>query len=249
MFRHFLLVTLVAACGSSSPTPAPVLAEPLPSEAPAEPAAAAAPAEAPPAAAEVAPAGSPQPGLLDPSLAQETAPAEYKVQFETTKGKFVVAVHRAWAPKGADRFYNLVKVGYYDDVAFFRAIDGFMVQFGIHGTPTVNGAWRDARLQDDPVSKSNTKGMVTFATSGPNSRTTQLFINYGDNANLDAMGFAPFGEVVDGMNIVNALHTGYGEGAPRGRGPDQGRMAQQGNAYLKESFPKLDYIQHATLLP
>lgn len=204
-----------------------------------------------PAPAEVSDPGLPadaNPALTDPSKATEKAPDKYKVKFETTKGDFVVEVNRAWAPLGADRFYNLVKIGYFQDIAFFRAIDGFMVQFGISGHPEVNAAWREARIQDDPVKESNTKGMITFATSGKDSRTTQVFINFSDNANLDGMGFAPFGKVVEGMEIVDSLYKGYGEGAPRGRGPNQGRIQQEGNAYLKAEYPKLDYVKNATIV-
>src|SRR5262249_55976969 len=149
----------------------------------------------------------------------------YKVKMTTTKGAFTIEVHRDWAPNGADRFYNLVKLGYFNDVAFFRVIKGFMVQFGIHGDPAVAKQWRDARIDDDPSGKqSNKRGMVTFATAGPNTRTTQLFINYADNGNLDSMGFAPIGKVTDGMKVVDDLEGMYGEGAPQGRGPAQGRV-------------------------
>jgi peptidyl-prolyl cis-trans isomerase A (cyclophilin A) len=191
------------------------------------------------------------PALMNPSAAKEKAPNVYKVKFSTTKGDFTVEVHRDWAPEGADRFYNLVKIGYFNDVAFFRVVKGFMVQFGIHGNPEVNRAWRSARIQDDPTGKqSNTRGMVTFATAGPNTRTTQIFINYDNNARLDSMGFAPFGKVVgDGMKVVDAIEGMYGEGAPAGRGPAQGRIQNEGNAYLKAEFPKLDYIKSATIVP
>jgi peptidyl-prolyl cis-trans isomerase A (cyclophilin A) len=186
--------------------------------------------------------------LLDPSKATETAPDTYKVKFTTTKGDFVVEVHRDWAPQGADRFYNLVKAGFYDDIAFFRAIKGFMVQFGIHGNPEVSKAWKNAKIPDDEVKESNKRGYMTFATAGPNTRTTQVFINFGNNAQLDGMGFAPFGEVVEGMDVVDNLHTGYGEGAPRGMGPNQGQMERRGNEYLKSSYPKLDYVKTATIV-
>lgn len=187
--------------------------------------------------------------LLDPSKATETAPDKYDVKFETTAGEFIINVDRSLAPKGADRFYNLVKLGYYDDVAFFRVIDGFMAQFGIHGSPQVNKVWREARIQDDPVKESNTRGMVSFATAGPNTRTVQLFINFKDNKNLDGMGFAPIGSVDDqGMEVVDSLYKGYGEGAPRGRGPSQGRMQAEGNSYLKADFPELDYIKKASIV-
>lgn len=188
------------------------------------------------------------PRLLDPSKATETAPESYKVKFETTKGDFVVQVDREKAPLGADRFYNLVKIGFFDDVAFFRAIDGFMVQFGLHGAPEVNGKWRGARIKDDAVKGSNTRGTITFANAGPDTRTTQVFINFGNNANLDGMGFAPFGSVVEGMDVVDGLYKGYGEGAPRGMGPNQGKIQSEGNAYLKKSFPKLDYVKSATIM-
>lgn len=207
---------------------------------------AAQPAPAQPSAP--AAAGLRSPVLTDPSQATEQAPATYRVRFETTKGPFVLEVHRDWAPLGADRFYNLVKAGYYDDTAFFRAIDGFMVQFGIHGDPDVNAKWRGARIQDDPVKQSNTPGKISFATSGPNSRTTQVFINYANNANLDRMGFAPFGEVVEGMDVVNSLYKGYGEGAPRGRGPDQSRIQFEGNTYLRQNFPQLDWTKTARIV-
>ena len=176
-----------------------------------------------------------------------TAPAKYKAKFETTKGDFVVEVNRDWAPLGADRFYELVSTGYYDGVRFFRVLDGFMAQFGIHGDPKVAAQWREKRLQDDPVKESNERGMITYAMGGPNTRTTQVFINYGDNSRLDDGGFAPFGKVTSGMDVVDKLYSEYGEGAPRGAGPDQGRIQAEGNAYLSEAFPMLDYIKKATI--
>ena len=185
--------------------------------------------------------------LRNPAALTEQAPASYKADFDTSRGKFTVTVTRAWAPIGADRFYNLVKNGFYDDVRFFRVINGFMAQFGIHGTPTIQAAWRRVPLKDDPVKQSNKRGFLTFATAGPNTRTTQLFINFRDNANLDGMGFAAFGEVTTGMDVVDMIYSGYGEGAPRGRGPDQGRLQAEGNAYLAKDFPKLDYIKTATI--
>ena len=186
--------------------------------------------------------------LLNPSKAAEKAPAEFKAKFKTTKGDFTIEVTRAWAPLGADRFYNLVKLGYFTDIAFFRVISGFMVQFGIHGDPTVSAQWREAGIKDDTVAQSNLKGYITYAMAGPDTRTTQLFINYADNSNLDGMGFAPFGKVTEGMNVVESIYSGYGEGAPRGMGPDQGRAQMQGNAYFKKDFPKMDYIISAQLL-
>ncbi|HEY7246680.1 MAG TPA: peptidylprolyl isomerase [Xanthobacteraceae bacterium] len=194
------------------------------------------------------PAASAQTGnLANPAALKEAAPPVYKVRFDTSKGTFVVEVHRDWAPNGADRFYNLVKNGFYDDTRFFRVIGGFMVQFGINGDPRISAPWREARIADDPVKQSNKRAYITFATSGPNSRTSQVFINFADNAALDRQGFSPFGQVVSGMNVVDALYSGYGEGAPSGRGPDQGRIQREGNAYLKKDFPSLDYIKKATI--
>ncbi len=187
--------------------------------------------------------------LADPAALTEKAPASYKVKFDTSKGVFVLQVNRDWAPNGADRFYNLVKNGFYDDTRFFRVISGFMVQFGINGDPKLSPAWRAARIPDDAVKQSNKRGNITFATSGPNSRTTQVFINFKDNAGLDGQGFAPFGQVVSGMDVVDKLHAGYGEGAPSGRGPEQGRVQGEGNAYLKKDFPQLDFIKKASIEP
>jgi peptidyl-prolyl cis-trans isomerase A (cyclophilin A) len=185
--------------------------------------------------------------LNDPSTATLTAPATYTLDVVTTKGDFVIDVHRDWAPNGADRLFNLAKSGFYSDVAFFRAIDNFMVQFGIHGDPSVSGVWKKARIKDDPAKESNTRGRVTFATAGPNTRTTQMFVNYKNNAMLDNQGFTPVGEVSEGMDIVDSLYKGYGEGAPRGRGPSQPRMQGEGNTYLKADFPELDYIVSMTV--
>ena len=187
---------------------------------------------------------------MNPAQLNEAAPDKYRARFETTKGEFIVEVTREWAPNGADRFYNLVKNGYYDNCRFFRVIDGFMVQFGINGDPNINRLWRGATIMDDPVKKSNSRGFITFATSGPNSRTTQVFINFADrNSFLDPQGFSPFGKVTEGMNIVDSLYNGYGEGAPSGKGPNQGLIQNQGNAYLEKDFPKLDYIKTATIVP
>ncbi|HEY7232047.1 MAG TPA: peptidylprolyl isomerase [Pseudolabrys sp.] len=188
-----------------------------------------------------------QSALENPAGLREQAPATYKARFDTTKGVFVVEVTRAWAPKGADRFYNLVKNGFYDNVRFFRVISGFMVQFGINGNPGVMARWRGAQISDDQVTQSNTRGMITFAMAGPNTRTSQVFINFADNSQLDRMGFAPFGRVVSGMNVVDAINAEYGEGAPRGRGPDQSRIQNEGNAYLTKDFPRMDYIKKATI--
>ncbi len=188
--------------------------------------------------------------LLDPKgdAMNHTAPASYKALFTTTKGDFTIEVTRELAPMGADRFYNLVKNGFYDDARFFRVIKGFMVQFGISGDPAVAAKWTDAVLQDDPVKETNTRGMISFATAGPNTRTTQVFINFGDNSRLDRMGFAPFGKVVSGMDVVDQLYADYGEGAPQGGGPDQDRIEKEGTAYLSRDFPRLDYIKSARIM-
>jgi peptidyl-prolyl cis-trans isomerase A (cyclophilin A) len=185
--------------------------------------------------------------LRNPSALNEKAPDTYKAKFDTSKGPFVIEVHRDWAPLGADRFYNLVKNGYYDDCRFFRVIDGFMAQIGMNGNPAIQQAWVPARIQDDPVKQSNKRGYVTFAHAGPNSRTTQFFINFGDNAMLDKQGFPPIGQVVSGMDVVDKLYSGYGDGPPRGRGPSQGQITAEGNAYLVKDFPKLDYVKKATI--
>lgn len=187
--------------------------------------------------------------FADPSKLTEKAPESFKAKFTTTKGAFTIEVTRSLSPNGADRFYNLVKSGYFQDVAFFRVIPGFMGQFGIHGDPKVSAAWRGARIQDDPVKASNKRGYLSFAMAGPNTRTTQFFINLVDNTNLDSMGFSPFGKVVEGQDIVDKINGEYGEGAPRGRGPNQGIIQEKGNEYLKASYPNLDYIKSAALVP
>jgi peptidyl-prolyl cis-trans isomerase A (cyclophilin A) len=186
--------------------------------------------------------------LRNPASFTEKAPETYKAKFDTSQGAFTIDVHRAWAPLGADRFYNLVKNGFYDDCRFFRVLDGFMAQIGMNGNPAIQSAWAAANFQDDPVKQSNKRGFVTFAKSSlPNSRSTQFFINYRDNGNLDRMAFAPFGEVTSGMEVVDKLYSGYGEGAPGGKGPEQGKILAQGNAYLTKDFPKLDYVKKATI--
>jgi len=191
----------------------------------------------------------PSPGFSDPAKLTEKAPDTFKAQFDTTKGRFTIEVTRSLAPNGADRFYYLVRSGYFKDIAFFRVIPGFMCQFGIHGDPAVSATWREAVIPDDPVKGSNTRGTICFATAGPNTRTTQLFINFGNNVGLDGQGFSPFGKVIEGMDVVDKINGEYGEGAPGGRGPHQGRVQMEGNAYLKKDFPNLDYIKSATLLP
>lgn len=180
--------------------------------------------------------------LSNPNLLNETAPENFKVRFKTTKGDFLVEVKREWAPKGADRFYNLVKNGFYNEAAFFRVIKGFVAQFGINKDPNISSKWREAVIDDDPVKLSNSRGTISFATAGPNTRTTQLFINFKDNQRLDSMGFSPFAKVVEGMDIVDNLYSDYGEGEPYGNGPSQSKIQTEGNSYLKSYFPKLDYI-------
>ena len=208
--------------------------------------------EAPEAAPDTtaAPVAPPVNLLLNPMAPenQAEAPDTFRARFVTNEGEFVIQVVKAWAPVGANRFYNLVQRGYYDDARFYRAVQGFMVQFGMHADPAVTAAWRAVPITDDPVVQSNARGYVTFAkSSAPNSRTTQLFINLVDNYNLDASGFAPFGRVVEGMEVVDRLYTGYGDGPPSGRGPNQGNINAEGNAYLQRDFPELDFIQRATI--
>jgi cyclophilin family peptidyl-prolyl cis-trans isomerase len=199
------------------------------------------------AGARPVPATAANPKFANPAALKEQAPETYRARFTTSKGDFVIEVTRAWAPRGADRFYNLVANGFFDDCRFFRVVSGFMAQFGIHGDPAVSSVWRNAQIPDDPVQQSNKRGYVTFATAGPDTRTTQVFINFADrNSRLDSQGFAPFGTVVEGMDVVDKLFSGYGEGAPQGHGPDQTRMQKEGNAYLK-LFPKLDYIKKASI--
>lgn len=184
----------------------------------------------------------PHRALLDPPRSEGTAPAQYRVTFTTTHGPFVIEVHRAWAPRGADRFYYLAHHGFYNGAAFFRVVPHFVVQWGLSPDPRISAAWKKANIADDPVLRSNTRGMVTYAMGGPNTRTTQVYINYRDNSRLDKLGFAPFGEVVSGMDVVDSLYGGYGDGAPRGHGPSQGRISREGASYLLKEFPQLDRI-------
>jgi peptidyl-prolyl cis-trans isomerase A (cyclophilin A) len=246
-----VLFPLVLCCRSSEtpPEPAATAATAASVPPPTPPTPPAVPTPSTPAAPAGDLASKVHPALLSPTTLNEKAPAVFKAQFTTNRGAFVVEVHRDWAPTGADRIYNLVKAGFYDDTRFFRAIDGFMVQFGISGDPAVNAKWHDANITDDPAKQSNKRGFVTFAMAGPNTRTTQIFINYKDNTNLDSMGFSAFGQVTKGVDVVDSLYKGYGEGAPRGLGPDQGRLQQQGNAYLDTSFPKLDRVVRAAVVP
>jgi peptidyl-prolyl cis-trans isomerase A (cyclophilin A) len=240
LLAHCLLAS--AACSAPSPppsTPATILlpvatAVPPPLHPRPEPV-----SETPPLPA---PVPVDRRALLDPSLASVTAPEVFRARFATTRGDFVVEVHRDWAPHGADRFYNLVRIGFCDRTRFFRAIDRFMVQWGLSGDPAVSAAWRDAHIHDDPNTHPNARGIISLARSmGPDSSTTQVFVNTVDNTRLDAMGFTPFGEVVEGMSVFDAFYTGYGEGEPGGRGPNQARIQSDGDAYL-DGFPKLDRI-------
>jgi peptidyl-prolyl cis-trans isomerase A (cyclophilin A) len=194
------------------------------------------------------PAPAPNAALMNPASLKEQAPATFKVKFTTTKGDFTVNVTRAWAPHGADRFYNLVKSGFFTDNAFFRYVAGFIIQSGMSPDPKVTRAWQNATIPDDPIKHSNTEGTLVFAkTPAPNSRTTQLFINIADNTHqLDPpyqQGFSPFGEITSGMDVVRKLYGGYGEG------PEQGMITTQGKAYLDKNFPKLDSIKSATIVP
>lgn len=188
-------------------------------------------------------APGPRPSLLNPASLTAKAPAVFKAKFTTTGGDFVVEVHRDWAPLGAGRFYNLVRYGYFTNAAFFRVVPGFVVQFGLSADPAVNKVWHVAKIQDDPVIQSNKRGTLVFATAGPNTRTTQLFINYGDNSRLDGMGFAPFGTVVEGMDVVDKIFSRYGES------PRQDLITDQGDAYLRANFPDIAKIKLARILP
>jgi len=193
--------------------------------------------------------GGAAPSLKDPATLTEDCPATYRAKFETSQGDFTVEVERAWAPRGAIRFYNLVKNGYYNDNRFFRVLPDFMLQFGINGDPALNAVWRQAVIIDDARKQSNERGYITFAAGGPNTRTTQVFINLKDNLALDSAGtFAPFGHVVSGLNVLDKLYKGYGDGPPNGSGPEQSKIQTEGNAYLAKLFPKLDYIKTATIV-
>jgi len=248
-----ILVAIFTGCKSNEQQAQNPQAEPQKTETPGQPATPAepaspnspAPAAEPPHSAgklDLKPVDTK--ALLSPKKLNEKAPDTYKVKFDTTRGAFTVTVTRAWAPLGADRFYNLVKHHFYDNAAFFRVVPGFVVQFGISSTPGVSAAWKHSVIKDDPVTQTNKRGAITFATAGPSTRTTQVFINLKDNGRLDGMGFAPFG-VVDGngMNIVEMMYEGYGDSA----GPEQDQLEKQGEPYLKNGWPKLDYIKSATL--
>jgi peptidyl-prolyl cis-trans isomerase A (cyclophilin A) len=230
------LAAALAACSAPAPAPSP---SPTPTATPAAVAPTPAPTATPSASAS--PAGSP--ALRDPSQATAKAPARFRARFTTSRGTFVVSVTRAWAPLGADRFYNLVQAGFFDGARFFRVVPKFVVQFGLNGDPRVNDAWESARLRDDPVTQTNSRGRITFATAGPGTRTTQLFVNLKDNRGLDGMGFAPFGEIsAAGMSVVDGIYAGYGEL------PDQGRITTEGNRYLESQFPRLDYVKKAEIV-
>jgi len=194
--------------------------------------------------------GPPADPLLQPRNFTETAPETFVARLETTKGVIRIQVNREWAPRGADRFYNLVKAGYYDGVTFHRVIEGFMAEFGIHGDPWVNAAWRQATMLDEPVRKPNERGRVSYSKSEPDTRTVQVFINTDENRNLDGQGFSPFGEVVEGMEVVDALYSGYGESPTRGGEGVYAAMAiARGDEYLNEEFPLLDRIERAVVEP
>ena len=234
-----LLAALIAGCSRKPSEQAP----PAEIEKPAIPVE----TEAPPkeAVPVLTPEEAAKQKLMTPAALNERAPDTFRAKFTTTKGDFVIEVTRAWAPNGADRFYNLVKNGYYNDCRFFRVIDNFMVQFGINGDPALNRVWSQTQFRDDPVRESNQRGYVTFAMTGmPDSRTTQIFINYRDNAFLDEQRFSPFGRVVEGMNVVDSFYSQY-QGVPSDNQP---RIQAEGNAYLNKEFPRLDYVKSATIL-
>jgi len=189
------------------------------------------------------PAAASHASLLNPAALTAKAPAQFRVRFTTSAGDFIVQVHRDWAPVGTDRFYNLVRHGFFTNASFFRVVPGFVVQFGLNADPGINKVWEQAKIQDDPVKQTNKRGTLVFATAGPNTRTTQLFINFGDNNRLDSMGFAPFGEVVAGMDIVDKIYAGYGEQ------PRQDLITAQGDAYISKSFPRIDKIRFAWVMP
>jgi peptidyl-prolyl cis-trans isomerase A (cyclophilin A) len=188
--------------------------------------------------------------LLQPRARDEraAAPDTFVVRFTTTKGPFDVQFVRAWAPRGADRVYYLVKSGYYEGVRFYRVLPNFVAQFGASGDPRVAKIWDVRTIPDDPVRQSNARGTVTFATAGPNTRTTQIFVNLANSPRLDRLGFAPLGRVVRGLSVVESLYSGYGEGPPEGKGPDQDRLAAEGNRYLERSFPRLDWVRETKVV-
>ncbi|MDH3735056.1 MAG: peptidylprolyl isomerase [Gemmatimonadota bacterium] len=245
-----LLVVAAGCAGDGEPaaeTEEPPAAEqPVAGEDPIEPA-----GEAAAPGADETPTGDAVNPLMNPADPEmnEMAPATFRVRLETSKGDVVLELHRAWAPNGVDRLYNLVRNGFYDGTRFFRVLDGFVAQFGINGEPSIQAGWRGANIPGDPVVEGNTRGRLTYAMgASPDTRSTQLFINYADNSSLDSMGFAALGEVVEGMDVVDALYSGYGEGAPRGGGPNQALIQGRGNEYLNAEFPDLDYIVKAEII-
>ena len=241
MFGAALTLSTAAQAQSTAKpaTSTPAQAKPAPAKPATTTPATQKPATAKPATAKPA---APNVALRTPAKLKDVAPATFRANFETSAGVFVVEVTRAWAPRGADRFYNLVKYGYFDGNRFFRVVPKFMVQFGINGDPKLNAVWSDADIIDDPVTQSNKRGFVTFAkTQAPNSRSTQIFINFKDNSFLDQTAFAPFGQVVSGMEVVDKINAEYGES------PEQPLAQSQGNAYLMKAFPRLDYIKKATI--
>ena len=225
-FALLVAASLVGGCGGGEPQEEAPAQEPAPAE-------------------QAVPADSP---LLTPANLTETAPETYQVRFETSAGPIVVQVNRAWSPNGADRFYNLVKNGYYDDTRFYRVVEGFMAQFGLKGVPAIDQAWRDAKFPDDPFTQSNRRGTITFAHAGTDTRTTQVFFNFKDNTHLDESGFTPFGEVVEGLDVMDKIYAGYGELPPAGNGPDYAKAWVQGNKYLDENFPEMSKVNTATLV-
>ena len=235
---------LLIGCKQKEPAAEPKPAETARVETPAPP-----PAETKPAPEATPPVATPASAakagnLLKPSTLQEKAPEKYDVKFVTTRGEFTAQVTRAWSPLGADRFYNLVRGHFYDNTAFFRVVPGFVVQFGIAEKPAVSAAWKHTEIQDDPVTQTNKRGYLSFATAGPNTRTTQVFINLKDNPRLDGMGFSPFAVIEGkGMNVVEMMYEGYGDNA----GPEQDKIETQGTPYLKKGWPKLDYIKSASI--
>ena len=244
--KAFLILCIAGAVLAQTQPPA----KKAPATGTATPAAPAAKSAAAPAKTAAPPAVSPV--LLKPSSPslKAKAPELFRVKFATTHGDFVVEVHRDWAPIGADRFYNLVKAGFFKDNAFYRYSPGFIVQFGVHGNPAVTAAWANAKIKDDPFKESNKKATLTFATSGPNSRTTDFFINLKDNAPLNTMGFTPIGTVTEGMDIVEGLYSGYGEMKEMNNpgGVSQSELMSKGKPYLDKNFPKLDSIKTATII-
>ncbi len=238
-----VLALAVVGCGSGEETPATDES----ANAPAEGGESAVPPAGTTQPDAVEEGGSPLHNPSHPEMNQQ-APDTYRVGFRTSAGDFVVEVHREWAPAGADRFYNLVSNNYYDGTRFFRVLQDFIAQWGIHGDPEISAAWSGATIPDDPVVQGNVRGTITYAMGGPNSRTTQVFLNFKDNAYLDSSGFSAFGEVVEGMDVVDSLYKGYGEGAPQGNGPEQWKIQEEGNAYLERDFPEMDYVIEARII-